>query len=68
MAAQVVTATGLLVVLSFEREGGKIAMKTLKERTWFLVFLFCKGGKRKDGHEAQVLNSDWDLGRHLLLI
>ena len=53
MTAQVVTATGLLVVLSCEREGGRIAMTTLIEMTWFLVFITA-GGKKEDGHESQV--------------
>ena len=39
MAAQVVTSTGLLVVLSCEREGGRMAMTTWLETSWILVFL-----------------------------
>ena len=46
MAAQVVTSTGLLVVLSCETEGGRMAMTTWIEASWSLVFLFCKEGRR----------------------
>ena len=48
MAAQEITSTGLLVVLSCEW-GGRRAMTTWAETFWSLVFLYCNARVGRKG-------------------